>query len=464
MIDAPGRANDAPPACEPTTLEATRAFLAVAVADAARDAVEVAFAEFRPVLLQAVASLAAGSPIDRSTGPGNRSPHPFNGHAMSISQEFPVLALHGQLSEEPQEQDTGATDTLPWERTKSRTYSQGRPTIESLQADLAMAVLDRSGYGPSIRRSNLPPQQHQRRYSGAGLKRSCSQESASFEEAARVVFETPLVPEPGSQVPGASADADGDLLPHVVACETPASMEGMSTSASACPAMSRSSHALSKHVTGSQALQTYFDELAQEATRDKSVDSIEEPELSRILIAAPVWTALCVMGMLRWHSERRPWLPLAYQWLARAGVVLAAVAFFLEALWGPGWPTSAGEGFLASCDADACWQHAGFISQLPLPVGALIALLPIGLRRQQLRLEQTLLVVRAVSIDRGYRDREVSHHRRDMAAFVAMWLGTVAAVGGSSAGLPTANTPQRRCALPPSAARSSLGVSGITST
>lgn len=219
----------------------------------------------------------------------------------------------------------------------------------------------------------------------------------------------------------------------------------MSTSASACLTISRSSRALSKHTTGSQALQTYFDELAQEATRDKSVDSIEEPELSRIPVGALVCASLCVMGMLRWHSERRPWLPLAYQWLARAGVVLAAAAFFLEALWDVAGRTSPGEGLLASCDADACWRHAGFISQLPLPVGALIALLPLGLRRQQLRLEQTLLVVRAVSIDRGYRDREVSHHRRDMAAFVAMWLGIVAAAGGSSAGLPTATTAGRMC-------------------
>lgn len=215
--DIPGRAKDAPPMCESTTLEATRTFLADVVADAARDAVAAAFAEFRPMLLQAVASVATGPPIDRSTGPGHHSPRSFD--AISISQDLPVLALQGQLSEEPQGWGMSVTETIGSERskfraerTKSRTYSQGRPTIESLQADLAMAVLDRSGYGPSMRRSNLPPQQHHRRRNVAGLK-SQSAESAPSEEAARVVFETPLVLDPGPWIPGASADADGIPCP-----------------------------------------------------------------------------------------------------------------------------------------------------------------------------------------------------------------------------------------------------------
>lgn len=172
---------------------------------------------------------------------------------------------------------------------------------------------------------------------------------------------------------------------------------------------------------GREIRQTYIEELANEATRDVPAFDSGEPGSPS---SAPVCTALRIAGMLQWDSTRCPWLPVVYQWLARGGLVCSAASFFVLATRGA---NSSGVDLLSACHVDECWRQTGVLSQLPLPIGALIAVLPLGLRRYQLRLEQTLHLVRSVSVERGYQEREAYHHRWDIVAFTIMWLSSVVA-------------------------------------
>lgn len=69
-----------------------------------------------------------------------------------------------------------------------------------------------------------------------------------------------------------------------------------------------------------------------------------------------------------------------------------------------------------------------------------MAFLPLGLSRHQTRMEMTLSLARAVSIDRRYDGWEARHRRWDTLGF--LWLGVVAAEGLSD-GLP----PERSSAM-----------------
>lgn len=58
----------------------------------------------------------------------------------------------------------------------------------------------------------------------------------------------------------------------------------------------------------------------------------------------------------RWEASRFPCLCVAYQWLARAGVVLAAAAFVLPLLGAVAVPGP--DVVFAGCDIDSCWRQA----------------------------------------------------------------------------------------------------------
>lgn len=111
---------------------------------------------------------------------------------------------------------------------------------------------------------------------------------------------------------------------------------------------------------------------------------------------------------------------------------------------GPTTKVTAGSGFLAGCVAGECWRHVA-LSQLPIPIGALLAFVPLALRRQQMRMEETLRLVWSMSIKRGYRDWEARYRRWDIPVYALIWLSTVATAGVSDAVLSPAMAAMRMC-------------------
>lgn len=312
-------------------------------------------------------------------------------------------------------------------------YSVGRPTVQSLQADIATAVLDASRYRSILRwDSSAAGQPHsttslEQRYSDDEEVRGTYDDQRDLDD---------VVPQPSGD--DARSDSTIGPLPHQVRCvpdHAESEEQTQSTSAGGrwesrdmVFAPSRASGASSGLRTGRQVHEACVSALAQGATRTTLISRSASCNL-RIYSATPALATLPLVGLLRWDASRVPPFPLLYQWTARAGVVLAATAFFVLAFRSaPEFDLSA-KGFRQTCDTGLCLRHI-FLSQLPLPVGALLAFLPLGLKRQQLRMEMTLSLVRAVSFERGYERWEVRHRRWDTLVFLLLWLCVVAAEAG----------------------------------
>lgn len=123
-------------------------------------------------------------------------------------------------------------------------------------------------------------------------------------------------------------------------------------------------------------------------------DATLQHSVPRLLRAVP--TALLVFGLLPWDTARRPCFSLSFQWGARLLVALSAVAFILLGLG-----QFAEEG--CSAGTEVCWQRNGFLSQAPLPVGAICVLLLVSLRGQQRALEDTFTLLRGLALERRYQ-------------------------------------------------------------
>lgn len=298
--------------------------------------------------------------------------------------------------------------------------SAAQPGVHTMQADTAMLV-----HSPWCGTITWPPQ---RRSEHEGRKREAS------EARGRAARECHIMPRV-SLSPSCSATSPGRPLPNQVELETsedritprvtPNLTDGQSPSCSGILTPFSSA----KHIS-SQVLQACVDELAQEAGEAQEAKGAEEASeedsrASTVIMAAPVSTVLCTVGLLRWDSRRFAWLAVVYQWLMRASILLAAAASLLA-------PPSA-EDFSVGCDAGACWRQAGLLRRLPLAAGAVLALLPLRLRSQQERLQQTLSLVQAVH-SKGW---EATQQRWDAATFLLLWLGVVVvegAGGGAAAG------------------------------
>jgi len=169
--------------------------------------------------------------------------------------------------------------------------------------------------------------------------------------------------------------------------------------------------------TGSDVLKARCNELAREAV-------LGSQRRSR----RPVPIVLVLFGLLPWDPTRHPGRSVALQWIIRSFVALSATAFFLLSL-----------GYLGtqSCTAgsQACWQHNGFLSQIPLPVGAILASALLSMRGQQEGLEETFVLLLGVSPERRYQEWHARRALRDKGVFVALWLCVVvgSAVSGSTA-------------------------------
>lgn len=184
-----------------------------------------------------------------------------------------------------------------------------------------------------------------------------------------------------------------------------------------------------------EVLQNCIHELVAEASHAggshfASEESRISSRVSRPRVRGAVPVILRAMGLLEWSGQQRPCASMAYQWAARTAIGLIVAASIWLSL-GHTLPLAEHDSALAGrCRSEGppCWQHVGFLSQVPLHVGAVLTLLLVGLRRQQRRLEDTFWLVRGVSVDRGYFDWEMHQHRRDAVVFLVIWLSAVSAV------------------------------------
>jgi len=72
-----------------------------------------------------------------------------------------------------------------------------------------------------------------------------------------------------------------------------------------------------------------------------------------------------------------------------------------------------------------CWHRPGFLSQVPLPIGAFLVLMPFMLQQHQKSVEETFMLLQGVSLERSYEDWQLRQTRWDCAVFVLLWLGAV---------------------------------------
>lgn len=360
--------------------------MADAAAAAARDAVEAGFAKLAPTLLEAITRLV-GDP-QRS-----RSPRPRAATAASIvEEEFPPLARRTRSY-----MSDGVSD-LTIQRHSSGTaghsvmseafsvesaspssvatlYSIGRPMVQSLQADLAMAILDGSCYGSALRFASKDDTWR--------LSAERCDGRDAYDDIDRLDRIAP------QQEGCVLAEPSLHQVKHIMTDGRAGSISSSAyqESGGRGSAFSQTSGMSLRPQTGRQVHHACIDALAQEATRSIVFSRSGSCRLS-VFGTTPALTALRLAGLLQWDSARVPVLPLLYQWLVRVAIMLALVAFCLLAFRSEpvfDWTTNE---FRQKCDDGTCWRSVSF-SQLLLPIGALLAFVPLWLKRHQLRMEMT---------------------------------------------------------------------------
>jgi len=296
-------------------------------------------------------------------------------------------------------------------------YSKNRPTVQSLQSDVAAAVLENSVLYRALQR-----RPHRARTGTEGFK--------SEESNASPIMSSGSAWSGPSNTSDKHGERQARPLPNEVEKAAPlSSSSGVVESNSGSRRRSMSGNftsVSSQRITSSKILQARIDELAQEAmqtqTRDLTGDLEELPIPTQ---AVPL--ALRIVGLLPWDVDLFPRRSAVYQMAVRAVVLVAVVAFALMAAPRPVWLVRSGMAMGCEDESTMCWHQHGFYSQVVLPVGALLSLMPFGLRRHQKLLEETFNLVRGVSVERGYGDWDMSHSRRDAAVFMGLWVGAIAA-------------------------------------
>lgn len=117
--------------------------------------------------------------------------------------------------------------------------------------------------------------------------------------------------------------------------------------------------------------------------------------ISRFLAASPVPITLRMVGVLRCDASLAS---MVWQGLARATIAVALAAFFLAFVASPLNTAVPGCG----AGAAECRRRGVFVSEVALPIGAALALLPFCSGRHQRRLKETFWLVRGVAMARGY--------------------------------------------------------------
>lgn len=323
------------------------------------------------------------------------SPRRYRGVVRAEALDMSMFAnlwrtTSSESSEGPSEASSKCTYASRGTMQRFTVDSQGSqpPTVRSLQADAAMAVLEQSTRFRSAiarRPGAVPP-----------LRRP----SFNFPETEDrpSITQAPALRRPSSVVP-----EPDDLRPATE--------------------MSPTQSRRDRHMTSSQLFLTRCDELAQAATvgtlpaaeqpsENESAQRVPSvPEVGRV---APL--VLFIFGILPWTPGRKSLLAILYQCLMWAIVSLACVAFLMEGL-----------GHFASQDSlhagcSACWLGAGFLSQLPLPIGTVMVLALSALRQEQQALGVTFAVVRCMSSELQYQDWRIRWAFRDRAVFLMLWV------------------------------------------
>lgn len=445
-----------PPSCvgppPPPPSPATEA-LAAAVAEAARAAVEAEFEALRPALLQAIAAqvargltgralsggadqrkgrmrtsvlLRAGTTPPPKPKAGGR-PHSWQSEGRSQHRRIfdspwetvgsdEGMAMADQASCESQaSMASRVSKEVSLSPASSPTpgaslYSMHVPTVQTLQADVAVALLERSGFLGQQSPIGATPR-----------PTDSDSECTSSIGWGRFTLTQPdrrLAQQRAAASEGASAkhtyDSFNNLLPHQLdagadsdpECSTREKMETIRPMGS------------SRCLTSRQVLQARVDELANEASKSTEV-SLMRPNST----ATP--RTMRFAGMIAWDRDRHPCKSVAYQWAVRTGVAIAVLAFFLPSL------TTVAPVWLRDCSnhGAACLNDGDgvYFSQLFLPAGAMLALIPCSLSLHQRRIEETFSLVRSVAASRGYRDWETRKIRFDRGVFVFLWCCAVGA-------------------------------------
>jgi len=294
----------------------------------------------------------------------------------------------------------------PYSLMRSSTSSQAPPTVQALQAGLAQAVLEQSGIYRSTSHTD----------SDAA--------SQSHKKVVRIVPEPEetIRHAPPARLPSGTLE---ELMSDSRTGEVDAQMRNAKSSASVW-----SQHEV-RRMTSSQVLQLRFHEIAMQASHS-SLPTIGIPDLGgesqdTASSEKAVPYTLLVFGVLPWSVARWPRTSMAYQWFVRALVTVAVTVFFLPSLGSVVPPTVRDIVFPPDCVANGvvCYQREGFLSLMPLPVGAILVLLPVAFRRHQEALEETFMLLRGVSLERRYQDWHQRKAKWDRITFAGIWFCTV---------------------------------------
>jgi len=182
----------------------------------------------------------------------------------------------------------------------------------------------------------------------------------------------------------------------------------------------------SRRLTTHEVLHARCDELALEAVQGFVpifATSEREPsdhfstglEESRSVPLA--FFAIGIMPCGAGFCRRTSMLLRGFLWLV---VLASSVGFFL---------LSFGYVFTEICAARGivCWQRRGFLSEVPLPIGAIVALATVSFRGHRCALEETLAMLHDLSVDRKCETSRLRASSRDKVVYIAIWLCVVAA-------------------------------------
>mmetsp|Transcript_69441 Transcript_69441/g.201547 ORF Transcript_69441/g.201547 Transcript_69441/m.201547 type:complete len:626 (+) Transcript_69441:121-1998(+) len=381
-----------------------------AVAEAARQAVKAAFEELQPALLESMSFdlLHQGDPA-KPTSPGPRQPRRCRwksgagGETPSADPQDPLPSSDdgGLFLKVPTIRSsadasvTSAKHSRQSSTTMSRIaspacspsmYSLGIPSMQSLQVEIADALLETS-------RNLRWPSEAKNVPSGARSPVSNAQVKISLADSDSCTL-------PNQVLSFEMSDSDGEISEASARHRS-----GLMTGRSSSSLRSDPGHGILHGIVSS----------GSPATAPATLEPCG-PAVLRLL------------GLLRWEVAY-PRASASYQWAARVVVALAMGAFLLVG-------SALLVGRMGVERPASCSLEAGFVSSAPLPIGAALVLYYYGPQHHQRRLEETLCLIHTIYTGHAVGDWAVGRHRFDSAAFLLVWLGLVFATCLSDASTP----------------------------
>lgn len=194
---------------------------------------------------------------------------------------------------------------------------------------------------------------------------------------------------------------------------------------------------MKRRMTADELLQARIQELAQAAVSHATSAQLGPdvvPDFSSTDTAAThsetseaVPPVLVLCGMLMWRERSWPCTSFVFQWLARSIVFVFSLMFFLPGMRPLALEAWHDEPFLPDCSGigTKCWSQPGFVSQVPLPLGAILVSAVFFAKPQQRQLLQTLTLLYGVAVERGFQDWRLRRICIEKVVFVGIWMGIV---------------------------------------